>query len=95
MEKNGIVLQVEKLSALLRRITSKHHGGFYGLNCLHSFSTEKNLNCIKVYEKIKILYCNLSFFVIYADLEWIIEKIDGCKSNPENSSTTEILHLKE
>ena len=23
-------------------------------------------------------------FVIYADLECVIEKIDGCKNNPEN-----------
>ena len=23
-------------------------------------------------------------FVIYADLECVIEKIDGCKSNPKN-----------
>ena len=29
-------------------------------------------------------------FIIYADLECIIEKIDGCKSNPENSSTTKV-----
>ena len=29
-------------------------------------------------------------FVIYADLECLIEKTDGCKNNPENSSTTEI-----
>ena len=29
-------------------------------------------------------------FVIYADLEYIIEKIDGCKSNPENLSTTKV-----
>ena len=29
-----------KLSALLRGITSKHHGDFYCLNCLHSFATE-------------------------------------------------------
>ena len=29
-------------------------------------------------------------FIIYADLECIIEKIDGCKNNPENSSTTNI-----
>ena len=28
-------------------------------------------------------------FIIYADLECIIEKIDGCK-NPENSSTTKV-----
>ena len=27
-------------------------------------------------------------FIIYADLECIIEKIDGCKNNPKNSSTT-------
>ena len=29
-------------------------------------------------------------FIIYADLECIIEKIDGCKSNPENLSTTKV-----
>ena len=33
-------LLVKQLSALLRGITSKHHGDFYCLNCLHSFSTE-------------------------------------------------------
>ena len=27
-------------------------------------------------------------FLIYADLECVTEKIDGCKNNPENSSTT-------
>ena len=27
-------------------------------------------------------------FIIYADLECSIEKIDGCKNNPENSSTS-------
>ena len=27
-------------------------------------------------------------FVIYADLECFIEKIDGCKNSPENSFTT-------
>ena len=29
-------------------------------------------------------------FTIYADLECIIEKIDGCKKDPENSSTTKV-----
>ena len=29
-------------------------------------------------------------FIIYADLECTIEKIDGCKNNPENSSTTKV-----
>ena len=32
--------------------------------------------------------------IIYADLECIIEKIDGCKNNPENSSTAKVnLHI--
>ena len=26
--------------------------------------------------------------IVYADLECLIEKIDGCKNNPENSFTT-------
>ena len=29
-------------------------------------------------------------FIIYADLEYIIENIDGCKNNPENSSTAKV-----
>ena len=29
-------------------------------------------------------------FIIYADLECLIEKIDGCKNNPENSFTIKI-----
>ena len=29
-------------------------------------------------------------FVIYADFECIIKKIDGCKNNPKNSSITKI-----
>ena len=31
-----------------------------------------------------------TLFVIYANLKCLIEKIDGCKNNPENSSTTNI-----
>ena len=29
-------------------------------------------------------------FFIDSDLEFLIEKTDGCKNNPENSSTTKI-----
>ena len=29
-------------------------------------------------------------FIMYADLECIIQKSDGCKNNPENSSTTKV-----
>ena len=28
--------------------------------------------------------------IIYSDLECVIEKIDSCKNNPENSSTTKL-----
>ena len=40
-------LAVKKLSASLRGITSKHHGDFYCLNCLHSFATERKLESNK------------------------------------------------
>ena len=33
---------------------------------------------------------NKGLFLIYADLECIIEKTDGCKNNPENSSTIKV-----
>ena len=47
-------LVVKNLSGLLRGITSKSHSGFYCLNFLHSFATDKSVNDIKKYVKIKI-----------------------------------------
>ena len=32
-------------------------------------------------------------FIIYADMELFLDKIDICQSNPENSSTTKINNL--
>ena len=29
-------------------------------------------------------------FIFYADLEYLIEKIDGCNNNPKNSSTRKV-----
>ena len=29
-------------------------------------------------------------FIVYADIKCIIEKIDRCKKNPENSTTTKV-----
>ena len=34
--------------------------------------------------------CDKASFIIYADLESIIENIDRYKNNPENSSTTKV-----
>ena len=36
-------LAVRSLTALLRRITSNHHGDFYCLNCFHSYTTHNKL----------------------------------------------------
>ena len=33
---------------------------------------------------------NKASFIIYADFACIIEKTDGCKNNPENSSTLKV-----
>ena len=57
-----------------------------------------NVNFIKINVKLKIFITKiLEFnqyqksdkvpFIIYAGLEYIMEKIDGCKINPENSFT--------
>ena len=32
-------------------------------------------------------------FVFYPDLTYSIEKIDGCKNSPENSSTTKVVNI--
>ena len=40
-------LAVKKLSALLRRITSRNNGGFYCLNCFDFFRTKKKLESHK------------------------------------------------
>ena len=65
------------------------------MNCLHLFRTKNKLSILPS-EDIKILEFNQyqksdkhrSLF--YADLECLIEKIDGCKNNPENSCTTKV-----
>ena len=33
---------------------------------------------------------NKALFIIYADLECLIEKNEGCKNNPENPSTNKV-----
>ena len=93
----------KKLSALLRGITSKHHGDFYSLNCLYSFVRESKheskentdiCNVVMPSENNKILEFNQyqksdkAPFVIHVDLKCLIGKIDRCKNDPENSFTT-------
>ena len=48
-------------------------------------SEDTKISDFKQYQK-----SDKTLFIIYADLECIIKKIDGCKSNPENLSTTKV-----
>ena len=94
---NWHYLAVKSLSGLLRGITSNHNGGYYCLNCFHSYRTENKLYAHKKICENKE-YCNIEMpspnnnlikynqgekslklpFVIYADLESILKKIDTC-----------------
>ena len=106
---NDVILQSKKLSALLRGITSKHHGDIYCLNCFRSFATKSKLqshktvcenkdfcNIIMPSEDTKMLEFNQyqksdkALFIIYDDLECLIEKIDGCKNHPGNCSLSKV-----
>ena len=40
---NWHYLAVERISGLLRGITSNHNGDFYCLSCFHSYTTERKL----------------------------------------------------
>ena len=44
----------------------------------------------KILEFNQCLKSDKAPFIIYADRECILEKIDGCKNTPEKSSTTEV-----
>ena len=53
-------LAVKKLSALLRGITSKHHGDFYCLNCFPSFAIKNKLESHKRVCENKY-FCNVNY----------------------------------
>ena len=96
-------LAVKSLSALLRGITSNHNGDFYCLNCFHSYrAKEKHEKVCNDHDYcyikmpndnnkiIKYNYGEKSMrapFVIYADLECLLEKMHSCQNNPEKSYT--------
>ena len=91
---------------LLTGITSNHKEDFYCLNCFHSYRTNKleahkkiceNRDYCRVEMHTKdnnaIKYNQKSIklpFVVYADLERLLEKMSTCYNNPEESSTTKI-----
>ena len=44
----------------------------------------------KIFEFNQYQKCDQAPFIIYADFECLIEKIDRCKNNPQNSFTTKV-----
>ena len=66
------------------------------LNCVKMWESKDFCNVIMSFEDTKILELSQyqksdkAPFIIYAYLECITEKIDGCKINIENSSTTKV-----
>ena len=94
-------LTVKNLAGLLRRITSAHKEDFYCLNCFHSYKTRNKLEAHKKNVEqptkdnniIKYNHGEKSMklpFVIYADLECLLEKMSTRINNSNESSTTEI-----
>ena len=97
---NWHYLAVKSISGLLRRITSNHHGDFCCLNCFHPYTTEKRIcrdhefchlkmpdednKVLKYIPREKSLRVP---FIIYADLEYLLRKINTCQINPEKSYT--------
>ena len=92
---------VKKLSALLIDITFYCLNCFHSFSTGKKLESHKkacenknfcNVNMIsydtKILEYNQYQKSDKAPLIIYADLECIIEKIDGCKNNPENSSTT-------
>ena len=87
----------KKLSALLREILPKHVGGFYCLNFLHSHRTKNKLESHKNVCENKD-FCGVAMLsedtktpsIIYADLQSLTERINGCKNNFENPSIVKV-----
>ena len=71
------------ITALLKGIVPKHHSEFWCyLNCL--------LKTLKYYSLINTKKSDKAPFILYADLECLIEKFGGCKNDSENLFTTEV-----
>ena len=104
-------LAVKKLFALLKGITSKHDGNFYCCHSFKTkdkLESHKNVYQNNSFRGVaipsegnKILEFNQyrksqkTLSIIYADLESLIKKVDGCKNNPEKLSTIKVVKIGE
>ena len=95
-----------KILSLLRGITSKNSCDFCFLNCLHDFRIKNLSRikkyvifplclCLfkaltKIFEFNQYQKSDKASLFIGADLECLIQNNDGCKNNPEKSSTIKV-----
>ena len=101
---NWHYLTVKSLPGLLRRIAPNHKEDFYCLNCFRFYRTRNKLkahnycnvemptkdnNIIKYNQGEKSIKLP---FVVYADLECLLEKMSTCQNNLNESSTTELIN---
>ena len=86
----------KKTISISKRNNEKHYGDFFCLNCLHSFATEKKTWISKKLCENKsfcIVVMPFNFFlsfILYSDLECLIEKFDECKNNFGNTSIIKV-----
>ena len=96
----------KRTTSIIKRDCIKNNGDFYCLHSFKTKNKLKSLervcenkdfcSVVMPSEDTKILELNQyqksdkGSFIIYANLECIIEKIDGCKNNPENTSDTKV-----
>ena len=89
---------VKSLSALPKGITSKHDGDFYCLRCLYLYRTVKHYDVCNDHDHCYVempkkdnktlkynhgeKYMKVSF-IIYADMESLLEKMSTCFNNPK------------
>ena len=80
-------LAVNKLSALLRGITSKNYGDFYCLNYLHSLRTK---NKLELHKRICKNFCNV---IMTSEDTKILEFNQYLKSNKAHLLFMQILNV--
>ena len=80
---------LKHFSGLFRGKTSKNNGDFYCLNCFHPYKTENKLK--KHYNVYKNHHYSMTVpFIIYGEMEYLLNKMSACHDNPKKSSTTKI-----
>ena len=96
-------LAVKKLSALLHGITSKNKDDFYSFRTDNKLKSHEKVCKNKDFSRIlmpsgndnisefnQYMMSDKMLYIIYADIEILIKKIDGCANNPEKFSTSEL-----